>query len=594
MKSAIAALVGLILGTTTAAHAFELKFSSSTPNTEVNEALERGSLLVPLADDAEATGQDILAAAQAEYGRLVGTLYDQGYFAPVINIRLDGREAAEISPLARITRVGRVDIRVVTGPLFQFGQTNIGPLAPDTELPPSFTTGQRATTGAIRDAVDASVDAWRDVGFAKAAPGRQQITARHDANRLNVDIGVDTGPRLRFGELIITGNERVRTDRIRDIAGLPTGQVFDPAELNKATIRLRRTGAFNVAALSEAEAIGPSDTLPINLQIVEEKPRRFGFGADISTTEGLGLEAFWLHRNLFGGAERLRVEGEIDGIGGDSGGADFRLGARFTRPATFNEDTDFFALTEIERLDQESFSADRFRIEAGIRRFASDEREYTLALGLQHARTEDAFGEREFTVFTAPATAEFDYRDSELDARNGYYAFISLMPFLAIEGTDNGLRSFADVRFYRPLGERLTFAMRGQVGSVAGPALADTPTDFLFYSGGGGTVRGQEFQDLGITLDSGEEIGGRSFLGVQGELRLKTTDSLSLVGFYDAGYIGEEAFPNASDGEWHSGAGLGVRYDTGIGPIRFDVGIPVSGPGDNSGFEIYIGIGQAF
>ncbi|MEL6801938.1 MAG: BamA/TamA family outer membrane protein, partial [Pseudomonadota bacterium] len=48
------------------------------------------------------------------------------------------------------------------------------------------------------------------------------------------------------------------------------------------------------------------------------------------------------------------------------------------------------------------------------------------------------------------------------------------------------------------------------------------------------------------------------------------------------------------DGDSHSGAGLGLRYDTGIGPIRLDVGVPVSGPGDTSGFELYIGIGQAF
>jgi len=193
-----------------------------------------------------------------------------------------------------------------------------------------------------------------------------------------------------------------------------------------------------------------------------------------------------------------------------------------------------------------------------------------------------------------PASAEFDYRNDELDATSGYYAFASITPFVAIDGTESGVRTYLDGRAYRQLGERLTFAGRAQLGSVSGPSLETAPTDFLFYSGGGGTVRGQDYQSLGVTLDDGQDIGGRSFLGLSAELRVKARDNLSVVGFVDAGYIGSEAFPNGSDGQWHSGAGLGLRYATGIGPIRVDLAVPISGPGKQSGFEVYIGIGQAF
>jgi len=51
--------------------------------------------------------------------------------------------------------------------------------------------------------------------------------------------------------LNVSGNSAVRTDRIIDIAGLPRGQVFDPEELRRANIRLRRAGVFSVAALSD-------------------------------------------------------------------------------------------------------------------------------------------------------------------------------------------------------------------------------------------------------------------------------------------------------------------------------------------------------
>ena len=107
-------------------------------------------------------------------------------------------------------------------------------------------------------------------------------------------------------------------------------------------------------------------------------------------------------------------------------------------------------------------------------------------------------------------------------------------------------------------------------------------------------MRGQDFQSLGVDFGNGNIIGGRSFLGLSTELRVKTGDKLSVVGFYDLGYVGREAFPDGSSGEWHSGAGVGVRYDTGIGPIRLDLAVPIQDADDNNGVELYIGIGQSF
>ena len=107
-------------------------------------------------------------------------------------------------------------------------------------------------------------------------------------------------------------------------------------------------------------------------------------------------------------------------------------------------------------------------------------------------------------------------------------------------------------------------------------------------------MRGHDFQSLGVDFGNGDVIGGRSFLGLSGEVRVKTGEKLSVVGFYDLGYIGSEVFPDGNSGEWHSGAGVGVRYDTGIGPVRLDIAVPVDGPDDSKGVELYIGIGQSF
>ncbi len=563
---------------------------------DLRARLSGGSLLIEqTADDATPSAQEIVSAARADYQRLLALMYDAGYFAPVISIRVDGREASAIPPVNPPRTVQQVRITVEPGKRFLFGRASIAPLPQGARSPDEFATGQVASLSVLRDTVAEGVAAWRGDGYAKATLERQQITARHAEGQLDATLTLAPGERLRFGPLRVAGNTDVRSERIIDIAGLPQGRVFDPEEVARAANRLRRTGAFQSVAMLEDEGTGPDGTQIITAQLAEAKPRRFGFGAEVSTLEGLALSGFWLHRNLLGGAERLRFDAEIKGIGGDTGGVDGLIGVRFERPATFNEDTNFFALAEAEQRDEVAFFSRRVSVGVGIERFASEKRTYTFGLGVRRGLTRDTFGENDYTLFLVPLGLTFDYRDRALDARSGYYADVSFAPFLAISGAANGARSYADLRAYRSFGEarNITLALRGQIGSVVGPSLATAPADFLFYSGGGGTVRGHDYQSLGVDLGGGNVVGGRAFANFTAEMRWRSAGNLGVVGFFDAGYVGPEAFPDGS-GEWHSGAGVGLRYATGIGPIRLDLAVPTSGASSGSAVQIYIGIGQSF
>lgn len=576
-------------------HAADVNFNNIADE-NLEDALRGGSLLYEqtLLEENKPSAGEVLAAAQADYKRLLAVLYDNGYFGGTIAISLDGREAASIPPVQPPSTVSKVQITVEPGAKFKFGRARIAPLAEGTEIPEGFLEGKTASLGVLKNTASAGVSGWRNQGHAKATLSGQDLTANHAGLKVNADLTLDPGPKLRFGPLVVQGESDVRRERIIDIAGLPEGEVYSPDEIRLATQRLRRTGAFGAVALSEAELVSPNLTLPITAQITDAPKRRLGFGAELSTLDGLTLSGYWQHRNFLGGAESLRLEAEVSGIGGGTGGTDYSLGARFERPATFNEDTNFYAFTQIEQLDEVSYFSRQFDLEAGIERIASPERTYTLGLGLVRAETEDVFGEDKYTLLTLPLTAEFDYRDDPLNAKDGFYIKAEATPFLALSGAADGLRSFVDVRGYKTFnaGKPVTLALRGQLGSVYGPTLAQAPSDYLFYSGGGGTVRGQEYQSLGVAVGD-ETIGGRSFLGLSAEVRVGVTDSIGIVGFADAGYVGEEEFYDGS-GEWHSGAGIGLRYNTSIGPIRFDVAVPTSGPDTDENFQVYIGIGQSF
>ena len=572
---------------------------------DLRTVLENASLTLSLEAEGLTSAQDYVAAARADYARLLAALYSEGYYGPVISIVVDGREASTIQPLGAPARIGQVVLSVDPGARFAFGRTAIAPLAPATELPPGFATGEVARSETIEDAVAAAIAAWRDEGNAKAEVASEEIVAVHPEDRLDVAVGIAPGPELSFGSVTVSGNEDVRTARILRIAGIPQGRVFSPEELERAAARLRRTGTFDSVAVVESDAIGPGNTLPIELQVVESLPRRVGFGAEISSVDGLSVTGFWLHRNLLGGAERLRFDAEVSDIGGEqlgtnSGGEDYALGASFARPATFSPDNDLLLAARLSQEDEEDYFLQQFTFDVGITRYATDDLTLSFALGLLAAHEETPIETRDYTLLTLPLSATWDRRDDPRDARSGFYIDAEATPFASITGeAGNGARTYADARLYRTFGQRVTLAARGQLGSVFGADREDAPQEFLFFSGGGGTVRGQPFQSLGVEVPDpdapGETVtlGGTSFAGVQLEARVAINETFGAVAFADAGYVDDEPFPS-TDGDSQAGVGLGVRYNSFIGPIRLDLATPATGDDRFGAVQVYIGIGQSF
>ena len=541
-----------------------------------------------------ATPQDIMAAARADYGRLAGALYRVGYYGGVISILVDGREVSDISPFEQTQSIGQIVIRVQPGPLFTFSETALGPLAPATELPEGFAPGKPAFSDTIKDATRAGVEAWQDAGHAKIEIGDQKVTADHRNAQLAARVTLDPGPRLVFGDLIVDNSGNVRDERIVEIAGLPTGQLYTPKELKRATERLRETGAFSSVVLEGAETVRPVDTLDVNATVTDAKPRRIGFGAELSSLEGVSLSTFWLHRNVFGGAERLRFDASIERIGGTTDGEDYLLSVRYERPATFSPETTLVLGARLQQLETDDYRERSFRIGGGVSHRFSDKLEGELGIGYQYSDVDDAFGSREFEHIFLPGQLTYDSRDVELDATEGAFAQLEFTPFVGLDNDAAGARIYVDVRSYVAFGQdkRFVFATRGQLGSVTGANASEVPPEMLFFSGGAGTVRGQEYESLGIPLTPSLQFGGRSILALSAELRAQVKGPWGVVGFVDYARIGEGShFDGFSDD--HAGAGFGVRYDTGLGPIRVDLATSILGDtGDN--FELYIGIGQAF
>ncbi len=584
-----------VLGATPAVATDPIEFQTPGAADDLARALRAASVLLGAERDERTDPQDLVAAARAEYGALLATLYANAHYAPVITVTLDGREAASLAPLDAPGRIGRIVVTVNAGPRFAFSRAEITPLAPETDLPAGFAIGKPAETGVIRDAAKSAIEGWRAVGHAKAEVGAQDLAVEHARQTLAARIGMVPGPRLRFGQFTVQGQTRMREDRIRAIAGFPEGEVFDPEQLEKSANRLRRSGVFRSVALTEADVPGRDGTLDVQTLLVEEVPRRFGFGAEISSLDGLDASAFWLHRNLFGGAERLRFDASIEHIGAQDSGVDYRFDVTLERPATFTPDTLLSLRAGIARLDNdEGEIIDLAEIGASVTQFVTDRLTLRGGFAFRAQDVSDPSGEYEYRNLALPLRVTMDARDDKFDATRGYFLNADVTPFFGVDDTDSGVRLAVDARGYQAFGSTLVLAGRLQVGAIYGAALERTPRDYLFYSGGAGTVRGHAFESLGVNvLDPDLTTGGSRFVAFTTELRARVTDRIGIVGFYDIGSVGVDDFIGDDAGGWQAGAGIGLRYATGLGPIRVDLATPISGE-DSGGVQIYVGIGQSF
>lgn len=229
--------------------------------------------------------------------------------------------------------------------------------------------------------------------------------------------------------------------------------------------------------------------------------------------------------------------------------------------------------------------------------------------------------------------AEWNRRDDPIAPRNGYYLSLSLQEGGGpLQGDFNFLRVLPDVRFYHSFGEndRLTFAARLRLGTLLTPITAagereESAVVNRFFGGGGVAMRGfnaRRLSPMNISNSTAEQpsdrvvpIGGNSLVETSLELRFKLFGDLSLAAFHDSGLAGVGPLnfgPHQSDvrressrifGDYHYQAvGLGLRYDTIVGPVRLDLArrlnigrpLPIFDPTSGGGPTVVPGLGDCF
>jgi translocation and assembly module TamA len=568
---------------------------------DLRSELEAASQLVQGADRPVSGSIGLIQRANGDFEQLIAALYENARYAGEVRILLDGRRLADLPPDAKLGGSGPVPVRILVDPgkQFRFGDVSVrdadGRVYSAVEQ--GLAPGQLAKSTVILDAEQALVLELERDGHPFAKVSGRDVVADHARGLLEVSLELDAGPVAPFGQTAVDGAESVDSQFIARMAGIRQGEQYDPEELAAAEKRLRALEVFSSVNVRGSESLSGDGSVPVEVTVSERKHRYLGVGATYSSTDGGGLEAYWGHRNLFGRAEKLRIEGSVSSLGktGQVKDMTWRGAALFEKPGVLGPASKFVSRLELEQENPDAYR--RFSVEAaaGITYELTAQQTVSAGVNVEYARLTDSFNVDLETITVAlPLEYVRDTRDSKLNPTSGTRLSLLVEPTYEINGGATFVKLRAEASAYRALDADKRFVLAGRVaaGTIYGASLASVPANRRFYAGGGGSVRGYGYQDIGPVNAAGQPTGGRSLIETSAEIRIGVTDTIGLVPFVDAGLV--SASETFSGAKFKAGAGIGVRYSTPFGPLRVDVAVPLNKDATDPDYGIYAGIGQAF
>ena len=455
-----------------------------------------------------------------------------------------------------------------------------------------------------REQLDLDV-ALGENGFPFAVIEAPRLLVDHDRSEGDLTMPVEPGGQYVMRGVVSTEEDFLSSEHLTRIARFDEGDIYqrtDEFDLRRAILATGLVGSLELTPVVVQEPVGDQPgIIDLEADLTAAPLRTLAGNIGFGTEEGIRIEALWEHRNLFPPEGMLRLRG-IAGTQEQLAGITFRKNNFRGRDRILTLDA--YAST----IDYDAYDARTVALVGTFERVSTllFQKQFSWSAGLELIATQeserDADGvelDREtYFVAALPTYAMLDNSNDLLNPTEGWRLSGRLSP----EVSDNDgvqsfyLRSQIDASYYQQLGEDgIVLAGRVRLASIPGAPVSAIAPSRRLYAGGGGSVRGYGYRQIGPLNDTGDPIGGRSLVELSAEARIPTgflDGAISVVPFVDAGSVGLDQVPDFNSIKL--GAGIGVRYDTGFGPLRLDVAVPLN-PGPNDSFvAVYVALGQAF
>lgn len=553
---------------------------------------EKSSILYRLADSPPERLAGLEQRLSVALQEARDVLRSRGYYAGRVAGAIDNAPGGGAGHVVRVT--------FMPGPRYRMGKTRVifslPAGAPDAKrLPRSLEeaglpAGAPAATADVLAAVDRTRDLFLQNGYPFAVVASTRYIADHAARELEAEVRLAPGAFVRMGRIERKGAHGLRGRYIEALQTWDEGDPWRQEAVEAFRDALRQSGLFRSIELAPGEVEQADGKRPVVTRLESAPERTLSGAIKYHSDFGPGVQGNWEHRNLSGRGDSLRLTMPL--------WLDMQeLTANYRLPFFLRRDQDFIAGGGLLNQDTDAYRLTSGAVSGGIERRLSRRWRGSAKLSAEGGSIKEPDkASRDYWMFGLPLGLIYDNTENPLNAEKGQRLLFFTTPYTgAYDGGFSILRSRLEGQAFFPLlgDDSLVLALRGVVGVISGASSDTVPPSVRLYSGGGGSVRGYEYQSLGPRNADNDPLGGGSLIETSAEARWKLSPEWGLVAFVDGGTVYEDVF--ADTGEimrW--GAGVGARYYTAIGPVRFDVATPLNPRDDDNTLQFYISIGQSF
>lgn len=427
-------------------------------------------------------------------------------------------------------------------------------------------TGRVADTAGV-NGLRAAVETWyRQRGFTKA---KIQLTQTLSDGKFIPGLIIDEGKSYQLGTIRFTGLQKTKPWRLRQRFGDMEGKTLDDTVMEKRQRGLMATGAFEAVRMQTVQR--GENIIDATLQFEEGNARGYTGSVGLGSYEGPIFGVAYYDRNFRGMLWNFNSGFEIT--------ARSLLGeVTLTDPWLWGTDASGSARLFLFTRDNEGYSNWKTGLEAGVSYPLTDHYTLDLKAGWTIVNSNSdgipgpLMGE---TVYQNPYlrfNQRWEYRDSAVLPTKGWRVELPIELGSALGEVSSGyLKSELSGSWYRAVGTKGQVAL-GARGGVLMPTgdNDDFPIDLRFFTGGPRSVRSFQERELGPKAN-GYPIGGESYWVTNAEYIHSVSGPFKVVGFVDAGALSRE-WQDFGGSETNVAAGLGVRFDLPVGPVRLEYG----------------------
>jgi len=450
------------------------------------------------------------------------------------------------------------------------------------------TDGFKARAGALRDAwpltqgmpfineswANAKADLLDKVSskdFFLARMTHSQATIDADEAQARLDVTIDSGPRVRMGEVQVIGLKRVPRTLVDRYVRFEPGEPYDQERLDEWQQALEDTSFFRGAtvALNSDPALrrtlpNGEVEMPVTVQVAEAPARRVSASLGVDSDNGVRVEGLYRQNVVFG--QPVWIE---TGAGVDKNRQRVFYDVHFAPTLDGYKDSVglLFSHSDIEGVDNRRIGLGWNRSQS--RKAAGDSRvEYETRWGalVAHDRTRIE-GADNYEVPTLVATWQWLRRDvnDKYDPREGNLVDFGLGAGVTLDKGEPFYRSSLRAQQWWKVGKRDVLTVRGEVGKVWSNT-SRLPEDFGYRTGGARTIRGYAYQSIGLARGSAT-VGAPALAVVSVEYMRYFSDMFGMSVFVDAG----DAAESFGAMKWAVGYGIGGLVRTPAGPFEVSV-----------------------